>query len=116
MRIPTLTSSFCANGARQSATLPSRASSHGTISTSSAFNSSRIALSFRGSLTSGALTRAHCFTASRAIFCHRSVFFTASLPSSLTTLRIIATGAMAAAPSSVLFCTINSILSALGSP
>ena len=64
----------------------------------------------------GSTHRPDCLQASWAIFCQRSRFFSASLPSSFVTHRLMATGTMACTPSSTAFCTMSSILSALGRP
>ena len=51
----------------------------------------------------GTCTRLDCWLASCAIFCQRSSFLTALLPSRCTTERLVSTGITAATPSSVHF-------------
>ena len=62
------------------------------------------------------MQRPDCLQAYRAIFCQRSCFLAASLPSSFITQRLICTGTMASAPSSTAFWMISYSFSALGSP
>ena len=72
--------------------------------------------SVRGSAMTGILARPHCSQAEIAIARQCADFLSRLAASSLTTLRAVATGTIAATPSSVAFCTTRSMRSARAMP